>query len=107
MAKSTKTDIEAKFLLQAEAFHIDPDDPLVSTFQAAYTAVTGNPLKVGGKPFVDDGNVFSSRANIAALTHGPQATGAHTINEKVSLDELVRVAQLYVLTAISYCQNHY
>ena len=107
LAKSTKTDIEAKFLLQAEAFHIDPDDPLVSTFQAAYTAVTGNPLKVGGKPFVDDGNVFSSRANIAALTHGPQATGAHTINEKVSLDELVRVAQLYVLTAISYCQNHY
>jgi len=29
--------------------------------------------------------------------------GAHTVNESVSLDELVRVAQVYALTAVAYC----
>ena len=37
------------------------------------------------------------------LTHGPLAQGAHTTRETVSLDELVRVARVYALTAVAYC----
>ena len=94
------------FTVQADAFQIAPDDPLVSAFQGAHTAISGHPLPVGGKPFVDDGNAFAAHAAIPALTHGPNATGAHTLQEEVPVAELVRVAQVYALTAIGYCANN-
>ena len=52
---------------------------------------------------MDDGNAFCNRAGIPALTHGPLAHGAHTVSETVTLDELVRVARVYALTAAAYC----
>ena len=65
--------------------------------------MVGAPLPPGGKPFVDDGNTYAPRAGIPALTHGPDAKGAHTTNEEVPVSELVRVAKVYALTAIGYC----
>ena len=50
---------------------------------ASHTAVAGSPLPLGAKPFVDDGNIYASLGGIPALTHGPAATGAHTLNEAV------------------------
>ena len=66
-------------------------------------ALMGAALPLGRKPFVDDGNSFVRLAGIPALTHGPAATGAHTLNEEVSVAELVRVARVYASTAVSYC----
>jgi acetylornithine deacetylase/succinyl-diaminopimelate desuccinylase-like protein len=60
-------------------------------------------LKVGAKPFCDDGNSFWALAQVPAVTHGPRAGGAHTLDEWVSIDDLVRVAHLYALTAVAYC----
>ena len=37
------------------------------------------------------------------LTHGPAAHGAHTTQERVSVDELLRVARVYALTALGFC----
>ena len=103
LARETRTRISADYLFMAEAFRIDPAEPLVSALQSAHTAVSGKPLPLGGKPFVDDGNAFCNRAGIPALTHGPLAHGAHTVSETVTLDELVRVARVYALTAAAYC----
>lgn len=103
LARETRTRISADFHFMAEAFHIDPADPLVLALQSAHTAAVGKPLPLGGKPFVDDGNAFCNRAGIPALTHGPLARGAHTVSETVTLDELVRVARVYALTAAGYC----
>jgi acetylornithine deacetylase/succinyl-diaminopimelate desuccinylase-like protein len=85
------------------AFALDVNDPLVATFQSAYAAQTGKPLKTGAKPFVDDGNSFSSLARLPAITHGPKAGGQHTLEEWVSIDDLARVAHLYALVAALYC----
>lgn len=103
LGQKSGTQIEASFEIQGDAFAIAPDDPLVSAFQAAHQAVTGRELPLGGKPFVDDGNTFSAMAGIPALTHGPAATGAHTLQERVAVAELIRVAQVYALTAMGYC----
>jgi acetylornithine deacetylase/succinyl-diaminopimelate desuccinylase-like protein len=103
-AASSNTRIEASFAVQGDAFRVEQDDPLITAFQTAHRAVTGKTLPAGDKPFVDDGNTFAALAGIPPLTHGPNATGAHTLHERVSLAELVRVAQLYALTAIGYCQ---
>ncbi len=103
VAAETGTEISVTFSVQGEAVRIQEDDPAVGALQAAHQAVTGRVLPFGGKPFVDDGNTFSARAGIPALTHGPDAKGAHTLQEEVPVDELVRVAQVYALTAVGYC----
>jgi len=103
LAKTSCTSVKVNFEVQGDAFSISPDDPIIAAFQNAHQAVTGNTLSFGNKPFVDDGNSFSSVANIPALTHGPNATGAHTLEECVPVAELVRVAQVYALTAAGYC----
>ena len=103
LADATGTQIELDFVEQGEAYRIDADDPIVRAFQQAHTTVSGSPLPLGPKPFVDDGSIYASMAGIPALTHGPAATGAHTLHEAVPVDELVRIAKVYALTAVGYC----
>ena len=102
-AQDTGTRIALDYSLAGDAFRIDESETAVAAFQAAYTALMGAPLPTGVKPFLDDGSHFCSMAGVPALTHGPAATGAHTINECVAVDELVRVGQVYALTALSFC----
>ncbi|MEZ4864731.1 MAG: M20/M25/M40 family metallo-hydrolase [Caldilineaceae bacterium] len=103
LAQESGTQITAEFHIQGDAFEVDVNDPIVTAFQAAYCAVTGAPLPLGNKPFVDDGSAYIAVGRIPALTHGPAATGAHTLHEAVPVAELVRVAQVYALTAIGFC----
>lgn len=103
LADESGAQVDGEFLLVRDAFHLDIEDPVVEAFQGAVRAVTGAPLPFGGKPFVDDGNTFWARAKVAAITHGPEGGGAHTLNEWVSIDELVRVAVTYAATACAYC----
>jgi len=104
LARDTGTTVTAEFNLMRDAFLLPQDDPFVAAFQQAYAATSGGrPLKVGAKPFCDDGNSFWALAQVPAVTHGPRAGGAHTLDEWVSIDDLVRVAHLYALTAVAYC----
>jgi acetylornithine deacetylase/succinyl-diaminopimelate desuccinylase-like protein len=103
VARETGTTVTAEFFPIRDAFHLDQGDPLVAAFQGAHRATTGQPLPVGAKPFCDDGNSFWSLAGVPAITHGPRAGGPHTLDEWVSIDDLVRVAHVYALTAAAYC----
>lgn len=103
LADERGVQISVEFEVQGEAFSIDSAHPIVAAFQAAHSAITGAALPLGGKPFVDDGNTYGGIGGIPALTHGPDAKGAHTLNEVVAVAELVRVAQVYALTAIGFC----
>jgi acetylornithine deacetylase/succinyl-diaminopimelate desuccinylase-like protein len=104
LARDTGTTVTAEFNLMRDAFLLPQDDSFVAAFQQAYASTSGGqPLKVGAKPFCDDGNSFWALARKPAITHGPRAGGAHTLNEWVSIDDLVRVAHLYALTAVAYC----
>jgi len=95
--------VEGGLQLTRDAFEIAREDPLVTSFQAAHGRVTNKVLPLGAKPFVDDGNCFVQRGGIPAITHGPNAVGAHTVDEVVPVDELVRVARVYALTALAFC----
>jgi acetylornithine deacetylase/succinyl-diaminopimelate desuccinylase-like protein len=103
LARETGTTITSELCLMRDAFVLKEDDPLVSVFQGAYEATAGRRLPVGAKPFCDDGNSFWALAGVPAITHGPNAGGAHTLNEWVSIDDLMRVALVYALTAACYC----
>ena len=94
-----------EFQIAGEGFEISEGSPLVAAVQSAHSAVSGTTLPIGAKPFVDDGNKFVHRAGIPAVTHGPNAKGAHTVNEEVPIAELERVASVYALTAIEFCSG--
>ena len=79
------------------------EHPLVGAFDDSCQAVMGRTLSHGAKPFIDDGNTLMELAGIQAITHGPNATGAHTTSERVPLDDLVRVARVYACTAVAFC----
>lgn len=91
--------IELTYQLVRNAYLLDRDDPFVYFFTGAYEATTGRTLPLGPKPFVDDGNSFWALGRVPAITHGPDAGGQHTLEEWASIDDLVRVARLYALTA--------
>jgi acetylornithine deacetylase/succinyl-diaminopimelate desuccinylase-like protein len=103
VARATGTTLGAEFQMIRDAFRLEPETPIVTAFQDAYAAISGKPLALGAKPFMDDGNSFYALARVPAVTHGPRAGGQHTVNEWVSIDDLVRVAHLYALTAVTYC----
>jgi acetylornithine deacetylase/succinyl-diaminopimelate desuccinylase-like protein len=103
LARDTQTTVNVEWTFIRDAFRLEVNDPIVQAFQQAYTAIRGEPLPLGPKPFVDDGNSFYGLRNIPAITHGPRAGGQHTINEWVDIDDLIRVAHLYALTAVLYC----
>jgi acetylornithine deacetylase/succinyl-diaminopimelate desuccinylase-like protein len=103
LARDTRTTIDVEWTFIRDAFRLEANDPIVQTFQQAYTVIRGQPLPLGPKPFADDGNSFYGLRNIPAITHGPRAGGQHTVNEWVDIDDLVRVAHLYALTAVLYC----
>jgi acetylornithine deacetylase/succinyl-diaminopimelate desuccinylase-like protein len=106
LARDTRTTVDLTWTFIRDAFHLEPNDPLVQAFQSAYTAISGQPLPLGPKPFVDDGNSFYGLKKIPAITHGPRAGGQHTVNEWVDIDDLVRVAHLYALTAVLYTSEN-
>jgi len=95
--------IACDFRYIREAFKLDLAHPLVGAFQECHATVSGEKLPEGPKMFVDDGNSFWKMADVPAITHGPLAGGAHTVDEWVDVDDLVRVAKVYALTAAAYC----
>ena len=96
---------QGTFHFVRDAYEVDPEHAAAQSFQSACRAVMGEELPAGFKPFVDDGNTFYTLAGIPAITHGPDAKGAHTVEEEVPVAELVRVAQVYALTAIAFCSD--
>jgi acetylornithine deacetylase/succinyl-diaminopimelate desuccinylase-like protein len=105
VARATGTSMDVTFTLMRDAFSLDPADPFVEVFQGVHEAVSGSRLPVGAKPFCDDGNSFWALAGVPAITHGPRAGGAHTLNEWVSISDLERVALVYAVTAAVYCSG--
>jgi len=105
-AERTGLQIELNYSIQGDAFRISATDPAVEAVQAAHESVTGTRLPLGPKPFLDDGNWFCSLGGVPAITHGPNAAGAHTVNECCPVSEIVRIARVYALTALAYCSRH-
>lgn len=90
---------------QGDTFRLLEDHAVVQAVQAAHAELTGRLLPHGPKLFIDDGNTYASRTGIPAVTHGPNAIGAHTLDEEVSVSELNRVALLYAAAAVGFCHG--
>jgi acetylornithine deacetylase len=83
-------------------------EPIVSAMLAA-TADVGRPGRVGGLDSWYDGATFTHLAGIPSIGYGPPGfdpdgtTVAHTIDEHVPIDGLVRCAQGLAVAAMRFC----
>jgi acetylornithine deacetylase len=81
---------------------IPPGDPIVETVLAA-SADVGEPSRLAGLDSWYDGATYTSDGT-PSVAFGPRAvSGAHTIDESVPVDDLVRCAQAIALAAVRFC----
>jgi acetylornithine deacetylase/succinyl-diaminopimelate desuccinylase-like protein len=107
VARRNRVSARVDYQCVRDGFKLDPAEKVVEAFQHSHATISpdSGPLPLGAKPFCDDCNTFWAVGNIPGVTHGPRGFGAHTLNEWVSIDDLVRVAHVYALTAATYCRD--
>ncbi|MEO1994299.1 MAG: M20/M25/M40 family metallo-hydrolase [Planctomycetaceae bacterium] len=91
---------------QREPFETPADDPLVRAIHGAHTSVVGTPADIIGKRIVGDANLYVHGAKIPTVYYGPSNETAHADVENVSIQRLASAAQVYALSALSFCQVH-
>jgi acetylornithine deacetylase/succinyl-diaminopimelate desuccinylase-like protein len=86
-----------------EPFEVPAADALVGALRRAAHHVAGRPPAEIGLPLVGDASLYVDALGITAIYYGPAYDTAHSDAERVSVDQLLRVAQVYALAALNYC----
>ena len=82
---------------------IDPSEPIVALMQQA-TAEIGAPGVLAGLDSWYDGATYTLSAATPSIAYGPRSIAwAHTIDEYVPVDDLVRCAQAIAVAAMRFC----
>jgi acetylornithine deacetylase len=89
--------------LDIPPYEVDPAHPVVGAMQGASEAV-GEPAPIGGLDSWFDAASFSRFGGTPSIGWGPRSIAwAHTIDEYVPVDDLVRCAQGLAIAAVRYC----
>ena len=88
---------------QAEGFVLDSTLPLVSTLAAAHLQVMNDKADLLASSATTDARAFNLYGGIPATCYGPEARNIHGIDESVSIDSTLRVAQVLALFIARWC----
>jgi acetylornithine deacetylase/succinyl-diaminopimelate desuccinylase-like protein len=86
-----------------EPFETPPDHPLVQALRRAGERLTGRAPDIIGMALVGDANLYVRETGIPTVYYGPAYETAHSDEERVSIEQLTHIAQIYALTAMEYC----
>jgi acetylornithine deacetylase len=89
-------------LFSREPLETPRDAAIVEVLLANATAVLGDPPEIVGVPFWTDAALFAA-AGIPTVVFGPRGAGAHEPTEWVDLDDVERVADIVLRTALEFC----
>jgi acetylornithine deacetylase/succinyl-diaminopimelate desuccinylase-like protein len=101
---AARFDVRAEVTLAPwrEGYRLSPDEQVVRSLCDAYRTVTGRDLPLGGSTLAGDAPIFIRQRQVAAISHGLDARTAQTANESVAVDDLVRLARVYICLALDY-----
>jgi acetylornithine deacetylase len=89
-------------MLTRDSFEVDRDAPIVGAVLDAATTVLGTKPDVIGEPYWMDAALLSS-AGIDTVVIGPVGAGAHALEEWVSLESIVQLADILTRAATEFC----
>jgi acetylornithine deacetylase len=89
-------------LFSREPLETPRDEAIVDILHANATAVLSEAPEVVGVPFWTDAALFSA-AGIPTVVFGPRGAGAHEQTEWVDLDDVDRLAEIVLRTALEFC----
>ena len=88
---------------QAEGFVLEGTEPLLTTLSAAHAQVMNNEAEWFASSATTDARSFNLYGNIPATCYGPEAQNIHGIDESVSIESTLRVAQVLALFMARWC----
>lgn len=89
---------------QFESGETPVDHPLVSTLQRIHAEVMGSPAELRGVTYGSDLRLFTNHAKMPAVLYGPgDLREAHSIDESVSIDDVLNATRAMVLMVIRWC----
>ncbi|MBM4762949.1 acetylornithine deacetylase [Bacillus sp. B15-48] len=87
------------------ALEIDRDHPAVHTLMNAHERISNEETVVGVSPSVNDGGWFG-HAGIPAAVYGPGTLReAHSVNEQVSIEQLVQYTKVMLTFIYQWCHS--
>jgi len=104
--KAKDPDFNAEFSMRVRISPVDtkPDHPLVNALKRSILEVTGKEAKIVGAPYGTDA-AHLVRGGIASVICGPgDIAYAHSPVEFVPIDEVVKAAEIFTLTALEICK---
>ena len=80
------------------------DEPIVAALSEAHARVMGRPPIVQGVPYGSDLRLFTVHGGVPAILYGPGDVAlAHTVEERVELEEVFQCAQALAVLMIEWC----
>ncbi|MBC8007608.1 MAG: ArgE/DapE family deacylase [Prolixibacteraceae bacterium] len=88
---------------QAEGFVLDGTAPLLTALAAAHSQVMNKDADWFASSATTDARAFNLYGSIPATCYGPEAQNIHGIDESVSIESTLRVAQVLALFMARWC----
>lgn len=80
------------------------DAPIIKTIAACHATVTGAEPRVEGVTYGSDLRLFTNHARIPAVLYGPgNVLDAHTVDESISIAEVVQATKILALIVCAWC----
>jgi len=94
--------INLKLLRSGQSYRLSPDEPVVRAVRTAYENVAQEPLPFIGLRYTGNASQFNNIAGIPTVYYGADQHRAHANPEWIELEELVKAARIYLLSALQY-----
>ncbi len=81
----------------------DPESPYVRSFLESGTQVLGYPMEIVGRASGNDARFTQFFDKMSGICFGPLGENIHGLDEYVTLDSLVKTAQILALHVVDWC----
>jgi acetylornithine deacetylase len=96
------------FERQFEPGTTDMNEPVIETLSSSHEAMLKEKIQFAGATYGSDLRLFTNYANIPTVLYGPgDVKNAHTVNESISIDEILKATKVLALTIFNWCGGEF
>jgi len=103
--RTTGATVEAQIQDMFEAYEIDPNVSIATALREAHFEMTGQAMVPGASGASGNAVDFVLRAGVPAVYYGCDYASAHSDHERLSVQELARIAAVFALTSVLFLEG--